>query len=137
MIEGIIYCATSPSRKKYYGFTSTDLNTRKYYHIRCFKKGKRTHFYTAFQKYGWENFKWEIIETFSAPSKKELKSLLCEREIFWIEKDKTFIKEYGYNMTKGGDGRFGNTHSKKTRSILSEKLTGRTTERRVDLIEMK
>ncbi len=130
MAQGLIYRAVSPNGKKYYGFTSALLEWRKYYHRKFFNRGKKTRFYSAIKKHGWENFQWETIEIHSRENKKELRKILCEREIFWIEKDKTFLKEHGYNMTKGGDGRFGDTHSPEVRKILSEKLTGRTTERK-------
>jgi hypothetical protein len=47
--------------------------------------------------------------SFSIESKEELKNLLDKREIYWIEKDKTFIFEnnFGYNMTKGGKSSLG------------------------------
>ena len=104
MLNGIIYCAISPSNKKYYGYT-LNLNERKRWHYRdAFKRNKSQYFCRALRKYGFENFIWNIIETYQQENKIELHDILCEREIFWIEKDKTYIPEYGYNMTKGGDG---------------------------------
>lgn len=130
MVKGLIYRAISPNGKKYYGFTSNDLAKRRSYHKRLCNRGRNSRFYSAIKHHGWENFKWEIIETHETLDKKELKKILCEREIFWIEKEKTFLKEYGYNMTHGGDGRFGDTNSSESMIRLSQKLTGRTTERK-------
>jgi group I intron endonuclease len=61
-----------------------------------------------------EIFKWEIVEI--APpmgSKEEYKNFLDERETHWI----SFYDSYynGYNMTKGGKGVVGYTHSNETR----------------------
>ena len=52
-----VYCHTSPSGKRYVGITCKSLNSR-------WQNGKgylyNKHFYSAIQKYGWENFKHEI-----------------------------------------------------------------------------
>lgn len=50
--------------------------------------------YSAMKKYGIENFLIEILEETDSPE---------EREVYWIEKKKSY--KYGYNATKGGDGR--------------------------------
>ena len=124
MIKGYIYCAISPSNKKYYGYT-LNFNGRKAGHLKCARKGQKCLFYTAIRKYGPENFIWKIIEEHEKEDKKELKKILCEREIYWITLDKTYLKEFGYNMTKGGDGRVGVPHSKESKEKLSKSLTGR------------
>jgi len=129
MIEGIIYRALSPSNKKYYGY-SLDLNGRKRRYIRALMNGDKNRFYDALRKYGIENFTWSIIEIHYRENKKDIHDILCEREIFWIAKDKTYLPEFGYNMTKGGDGRLGSTMSEETKANLIKKLTGRTTERK-------
>ena len=51
--------------------------------------------YRAFEKYGMENFKFEIIELCSQEE-------LNEREIFYIQKYGTY--GHGYNQTRGGQG---------------------------------
>jgi group I intron endonuclease len=130
VVSGLIYCCLSPSGKKYYGFTTSTLSARKEGHRRHLRSNKKTRFLSALRKYGWENFTWIVVETHQAENKINLKKILSEREQFWIAKDKTLLIENGYNMTDGGDGRIGSTHSEKTRKILSEKLTGRSTERK-------
>ena len=49
----------------------------------------------AFRKYGLDNFSFEVIEYCD-------KTLLDEREVFWIRQYDTFF--HGYNQTMGGDG---------------------------------
>ena len=82
------------NNKKYVGITSLNPFQR-------WKNGhgykKNEHFYKAIQKYGWENFKHEIIE----------KGLSLE-EANQKEKDliallKSNIPDYGYNIQEGGD----------------------------------
>lgn len=53
----------------------------------------------ALLKYGRENFKKEIIENGI-----EYKSLLDEREIFWIKFHNSQNKNIGYNIAAGGQG---------------------------------
>lgn len=50
--------------------------------------------YSAMRKYGIEHFSVSLIEETNFPE---------ERETYWIEKLGTF--KYGYNATRGGDGR--------------------------------
>lgn len=66
-------------------------------HIRDARKERceKRPLYSAFQKYGPENFQLETIEECSAEE-------LSNREKYWIEYFGTF--KYGYNATTGGDG---------------------------------
>lgn len=107
---GVIYCATSPSGKKYYGLTH-NFTRRKYIH-KLHSLTKKNIFYNAIKKYGFENFVWNIVETYNSENKSNLRDILHNRERFWIDKDKTYLFDYGYNMTRGGDG--GDTFSDKS-----------------------
>ena len=75
MISGLIYCATLPSGRKYYGFT-VDLESRKRNHKCHANVGTKNKFYNAIRKYGWDSIKWETIEEHKAESKNELKDIL-------------------------------------------------------------
>lgn len=63
------------------------------------------HIYQAFNKYGQDNFKVEVIEL--CPPEK-----LNEREVYWIKYYDTF--KNGYNMTPGGTFFSPTIHSPKT-----------------------
>ena len=104
MFKGIIYCSISPSGKKYYGMSLKPLQNRIYGHIKRMKDGCILKFYNALRKYGPENFTWNIIEKYEMENKMELKLFLYERVIYWIKKDKTYLDEYGYNISRGGTG---------------------------------
>lgn len=78
----------------------------------------------AFIKYGIENFTFKILEEC-------LNNEMSEREIYWIHKLNTCVKDknsWGYNMTHGGERLFGDenpfygkTHSEKNKRLLSER----------------
>lgn len=106
----IIYKVTNQlNGKMYIGQTIVGLVNRKNAHKQDWKLGRKSKYrlYQAFDKYGFENFQWEILDT--ATSNKELN----EKEQFWISKLDTYSS--GYNMTTGGDynpnvGKFGELH---------------------------
>lgn len=104
MFSGIIYKATSPSGKKYYGKTTRSLKKRIWEHYR---RKVNWSFPNALRKYGPDNFNWEIIETYTFETINELNKKLSEREIYWVSLDKTNNPKIGYNMTIGGDGTSG------------------------------
>lgn len=83
------------NQKCYIGKTESNIIKRFNEHISDSKRDrcKNRPLYRAFNKYGIDNFKVEVIEETDNPS---------EREIFWIEYFGSF--KYGYNATIGGDG---------------------------------
>jgi group I intron endonuclease len=115
----IIYKATNIlNNKLYVGKTKYTLEKRKYFHLKNKSKSK---FHKAMDKYGIENFIWEII-------------CQCSTLDELNDKEKYYIKFYdsiekGYNLTKGGDGgdvRSGMKNSFESRSCVSIKLSGHT-----------
>lgn len=97
MFTGIIYCAHClVTGKKYIGQTIQKFEKRISRHKLDSKKDI-TKFYSAANKYGWDNFIWGIIEECD-------RNTLTERELYWIEYYNTFYE--GYNSTHGGDGGF-------------------------------
>ena len=86
-----IYKVTNKINGKVYIGQSVDIGKRWRQHMTA---EDDNYFHKAIQKYGVENFEWEIIE-------KCKKKDLDEREIYWIEYYDSFNK--GYNCTKGGD----------------------------------
>lgn len=113
---GLIYMATNTvNGKSYIGLTMGTLENRKKGHIKSLSdKNINTKFKKALKKYGVDNFIWNVLED----SINNLDELFA-REIYYIDKYKTFYK--GYNMTLGGDGvGFGenNPNSKYTEEII-------------------
>lgn len=91
-----VYKHTSPSNKVYIGITSIGVERR-------WQSGNNyrsnTYFTNAILKYGWDNFKHEILYT--GLSKEEAE----QKEIELIAFYKSNSQEYGYNIENGG-----NTH---------------------------
>lgn len=86
-----IYKVTNKINGKVYIGQSVDIGRRWREHMTA---KDDIYFHKAIQKYGVENFEWEVIEQCK-------KKDLDEREIYWIEYYDSFNK--GYNCTKGGD----------------------------------
>lgn len=94
-----IYKVTNVQNSKVYvGKTEALLILRIRRHCAEVRKGTNRYLYDAIRHYGWDAFLVEVIEICS--SKEELD----EREIFWITTLKTTDKQFGYNMTEGGEG---------------------------------
>lgn len=90
-----VYMHTSPSNKKYIGITSKNPPSDRWKNGNGYSHNK--HFSNAIKKYGWENFKHEIL--FSDLSYEEATS----KEIELIAYYKSNIDKYGYNKTTGGE----------------------------------
>ena len=82
--------------KVYVGKTEQSLQQRFQEHCQDSRKQRCENrpLYRAMQKYGIEHFSISLLEQTDVPE---------EREIFWIKKLGTY--EYGYNATRGGDGK--------------------------------
>ena len=115
-MEGIIYCYHCiPTGKKYIGKTLYEAK-RKQDHKYNVSIKTSTKFYNAVRKYGWDNFVYGIIETVEA-------NLLENVEKFYIQKYNTMIN--GYNMTIGGDGKFGWKATPETKEKIKKSNTGK------------
>lgn len=110
-----VYVHIAPNGKKYYGITSRPPCKR--WSRGNGYRGNR-HFYNAIQKYGWDNFKHEIIEeNLTLEEATEL-----EKEM--IQKYNTSCPKYGYNHTKGGEFAFEVTEESRLKMSESAKKRG-------------
>lgn len=114
IIKYIVYRHTSPSGKVYIGITCNSPNRR-------WGRGsgyRRSKFYTAIKKYGWDNFKHEIL--FENLSK--LDAEMIEMDLVY------YYKKIGisYNLADGGNvGSLGCIRSEETRRKIGEKSAQR------------
>lgn len=106
-----VYKHTSPSNKVYIGITSMNPKQRW-----ANGNGYKTQmFYRAIQKYGWNNFKHEIL--FDCLTMDEAE----KKEIELINYYKSNNKKYGYNVDNGGK-----SHSETTKKKFSKNMIGDT-----------
>ncbi len=116
----IIYKHTSPSDKVYIGITKLNPSKR-------WAKGlgykNNAYFYRAILKYGWENFKHEIL--LDSLTKEEAEAKEIELIAFYKSND----KQFGYNISSGGEAHEGCKHSEL--SILKMKKAQLENETRV------
>ena len=100
------------NNKKYIGITSKPKVEHRWNGGRGYSKNPC--FYAAIQKYGWDGFDHIIL--YDGLSEAEAKRLECSL----IAEYRTQDRNYGYNLTSGGDGTAGYHPSAETRSKLSE-----------------
>lgn len=111
-----VYVHITPNQKLYIGI-SGNVKQRwgkagKGYRNRY--KNKQLPFMNAISKYGWNNIQHIILlQNLS-------KEVACECEKYLIAKYKTNDEKYGYNITEGGEGLNGYTHTKETKEYLRE-----------------
>lgn len=126
---GIIYRATSPSKKVYVGKTEQTLQIRKRGHKSAAKKVD-SKFSRVIKKYGMDGLRWEILHN-DIP-----RDELCALEIAEIKSHNSFRR--GYNSTPGGDGV--TEHTAETRQKMSDAARGRkisdATKKRISLALM-
>jgi group I intron endonuclease len=89
------------------------------------------YFYSAIQKYGWENFTHEILET--NLNREEAN----EKEKYWIKYYKSNQKGYGYNLTDGGENIIYSQLSKDKMSKSAIKRFENTEEREKQSLRLK
>jgi group I intron endonuclease len=106
-----VYIHTTPSGKSYIGITSRKVNkrwgTNGQYYVGS------PYFYRAIQKYGWDNIKHDILEDNLSFDE------AINKEKYYIEFYKSNNPQYGYNLTKGGEGAYGYKMPDEKRKLLS------------------
>lgn len=130
-MKGYVYKFTSPSGKSYIGITN-NLRRRIAEHKRLSKTLNKA-FYNAINKYGFDNFTFEILEEYNIKERNKLLDKLNEMEMYYISKFDTF--KNGYNSTLGGDGTKGmcgelnpfynKKHTQESKNKMSEKHKGK------------
>lgn len=125
-VENCNYCiykiTNKINNKIYIGITTKEIDRWKK-HLNVAKspgtnKSSYSYIHKAINKYGEENFTFEIFDYF------ESKEDMIAAEIYWISK----YKEAGvkvYNLTNGGDGVFGYKYSEKQLKAKSDCMKGK------------
>lgn len=125
MYCGIIYKYTNLINGKIYVGQTINEEKRKKYRISCVNS-KRSNIQIvekAIRKYGYENFKYDILEKHYYSSLEDMYNSLDILEIYYIDKYESYIK--GYNETKGGEGSKGYKHSQNTKNKIGKAHKGK------------
>lgn len=114
-----IYVFTNKINNKQYVGQSINIKERYKQHFKD-AKHDNLYFHNALNKYGEENFNFEVIEE-NIPL-----NYVGEREKYWIAKLNTKTPN-GYNLTDGGEGAFGYKHTEESKMKMSEIKKGKFT----------
>lgn len=120
-IKGGVYKISSPVGKIYIG-KSIDVarRIRQYERLNCTRQPLLLN---SFKKYGYSSHNIEIL------AKSDCYDELNRLEIMYIKLYKSNVKKYGYehglNMTDGGDGTIGYSHTDESKKKMSLLATGR------------
>ena len=94
MASWILYCATAPSGKRYFGVTSKTVSKRRKSHRDAMNKGSSLPFHKAMRKYG-DAIEWRAVVVGS-------KEYILDLEERAIQAFKSRDRRFGYNVAMGG-----------------------------------
>lgn len=123
-----VYKHTSPSNKVYIGITCKVPAYRRW-NLDGSGYKDNDYFWKAIKKYGWNNFKHEILY------ENLTKAEACKIEKRLIKQYKSNIRKYGYNIAIGGEGASGVKLSRQARQKMSEAAIKKYTSLRADPIK--
>ncbi len=110
-----IYKATNNiTEESYIGYATKGLEERKSEHKNSANREDGYYFQRAIKKYGWDNFRWIMLEQGVIDFE-----ILKELEKYWIREFGT-KRPNGYNLTEGGDGTYGYKHTEETKKKISK-----------------
>lgn len=121
-MRGIIYKWTNKTNNKSYIGKTARESERVKEHLR--DRRYNSPFHKALDKYGVDNFIYEVLFEFYCNDKQQLTSLLNEKEQYFIQIFKSNNKQFGYNLTDGGDGQLGYKCTEEGRKKRSESKMG-------------
>lgn len=120
-----IYIVQNLINKKIYVGKTNDPKARWRNHLSCARGGKEKYsqkyqyLHKSIIKYNETNFLFQVIEGF------ETETESFDAEMFWIEFFRSWDHNYGYNLTRGGEGTSGKIVSRETKNKIRIKATGR------------
>lgn len=120
LIRGVIYKYTSPSGKCYIGQTINEKRRRNDFLNEKDKSYAGPKINNARKKYGPKNFEYEILFAVESYVKEEVRDLLNQKEIQYIEMFDSFYN--GYNSDRGGNT-CSHVITEETKQKLSESIT--------------
>jgi len=131
MDSGIYLIKNILDDKVYIG-SSINLKSREYKHFWMLRKGihDNNHLQSSYNKFGEENFKFEILENCE-------QNLLVEKENHYIEKYKSIQGEFGYNLATVTDLRRNNLNDVVKKNLSKHNLNKNGNFNKFSLIEIE
>lgn len=117
--DGIIYRYTNKINGKVYIGQTVNENRRKREH--CLAKDDCP-FHNAIRKYGFKNFQYKVLFRVHCRNQQDLVNTLNSKEINCIKFFKSTQREFGYNVTAGGEGY---AVDEKQRKKISQRVSGK------------
>lgn len=116
MTTGIYAIVCNPTNKVYVG-QSINIRSRKNQHVKDLLRDKHCNGYlqNTFNKYGRGAFSFRVLENCS-------KEELTVREAYWIQKYKSNVSEFGFNLKEAGDAPCSDEHKKNCKIANIKKL---------------
>ena len=120
MISGGIYQIRHLESSKIYVGSAVSVRKRELDHFNELRKNKHSNskLQRAFNKYGENAFKFEVLELV------EDKTKLLEREQYWLDITCCCNRNKGYNLCKIAGNRLGVKHSEETKCKIAKANTG-------------
>jgi group I intron endonuclease len=110
-----VYCYTNKINGKVYIGKTNNISQRKSRHRRnAFIEKSTLPFYNALRKYSEDGFDFSILDQF------DQEYVIFDLEIFYIKALNASNRNFGYNLTAGGEGSSGTKHNAK--QIATNKL---------------
>lgn len=112
-----LYVGVFPNNKVYVGIT-VNFNKRRVMHKSRAKNGYDTYLYNAIRKYGFDNITWNTADGYTDWDD------LCRAEIEEIKRYDSTDRNFGYNISAGGDGYVGFKHTDEWKEMMSKRMSG-------------
>ncbi len=116
----VIYKITNILNNKIYVGSAKDFHVRKLKHLNFLRNGKHhcIHLQYAYNQYGENAFEFSIIEIVENATK------LIEREQYWLDITKCYVREIGYNISPTAGNTLGTKRTPDQRLKLSASQRG-------------
>lgn len=112
-----VYCHIHPDGRKYVGITKQENLNHRWSRGNGYRYNK--YFYRSIKKVGWDSFKHIIL------AKNLTLNEAYKLEMFFIQKYKSYIRKYGFNLAMGGLSNIPNKEAKEKMRKNATRLFGK------------
>ena len=131
-----VYKIINLVNNKVYIGSSSRLRQRKHEHLKQLNYDRHCnkHLQNSYNKYGKENFKWEVIEYIEFNEDREiLKNNLLEREQYYLDLYQSYKENSGYNLCPTAGSSLGSKQSAETVEKHKKTLENKSKEEKLEI----